>query len=333
MMLPTRRQLLATLSGTAVAGLFGGAPASADEGPPETRRIRIGRTSAICVVPKYAAEELLRAEGFVDVRYVDVKPADVVKMTAAGELDLEVNYTVNFIKAIDGGAPLTLLAGVHVGCFELFARDNIRGIGDLRGKIIGDQRFGSTQHLLVVMLMAAQVGIDPVKDIRWVTDPKVKPMRLFVAGKIDAFLAFPPEPWELRARKIGHVLLNTALDRPWSQYFCCMLAGNPEFVRRHPVATKRAVRAILKAVELCASNPARVARQLVDGRFIKNYDYALQMLRDLPYDWRDYQAEDTVRFYALRMREAGFIKSTPQQIIANNTDWRFLNDLRRELKA
>jgi NitT/TauT family transport system substrate-binding protein len=112
-----------------------------------------------------------------------------------------------------------------------------------------------------------------------------------------------------------------------------MLAGNPEFVRRHPVATKRAVRAILKAVELCASNPARVARQLVDGRFIENYDYALQMLRDLPYDWRDYQAEDTVRFYALRMREAGFIKATPQTIIANHTDWRFLDELKRELKA
>ena len=64
------------------------------------------------------------------------------------------------------------------------------------------------------------------KDIDWVTSPSVKPMQLFAEGKIDAFLGFPPEPQELRARKIGHVIVNSAVDRPWSQYFCCMLAGN-----------------------------------------------------------------------------------------------------------
>ena len=41
-----------------------------------------------------------------------------------------------------------------------------------------------------------------------------KPMDLFADGKIDAFLGFPPEPQELRARQIGHVILNSAVDRP-----------------------------------------------------------------------------------------------------------------------
>jgi len=124
------------------------------------------------------------------------------------------------------------------------------------------------------------------------------------------------------------------VDRPWSQYFCCMLAGNREFVRRHPVATKRAMRAILKAADLCAGEPARAARLLVDGGFTPRYDYALQTLKDVPYDrWREYDPEDTIRFYTLRMRDAGFIKSTPQKIIADSTDWRFLDELKRELKA
>ena len=103
--------------------------------------------------------------------------------------------------------------------------------------------------------MAAHVGLDPVKDIHWVTDPSVKPMELFAEGKIDAFLGFPPEPQDLRARHIGHVIVNTAVDRPWSQYFCCMLAGNRDFVRKYPVATKRVLRAILKAADLCATEP------------------------------------------------------------------------------
>ena len=182
--------------------------------------------------------------------------------------------------------------------------------------------------------MAAEVGLDPKKDLHWIGNPKEKPKDLYIAGKIDAFLAFPPEPQELRARHIGRVIFDTAVDRPWSQYFCCMLAGNPEFVRRHPVATKRAMRAILKATDLCASDPGSATRMLVDGRFTSRFDYALQTLKDVRYDvWREYDTEDAVRFWALRMREAGFIKSTPQKIIAENTDWRLLDELKRELKA
>jgi len=147
------------------------------------------------------------------------------------------------------------------------------------------------------------------------------------------FLA-PPEPQDLRARHIGHVIVNTAVDRPWSQYFCCLLGGNAEYVRTHPVATKRVLRAVLKAADLRATEPDRAARRLVDSGFAPRYDYAFQTLSELPYDkWREYDAEDTMRFYALRLREAGFIKSGPQKIIADGTDWRFLNELKRELKA
>jgi NitT/TauT family transport system substrate-binding protein len=35
----------------------------------------------------------------------------------------------------------------------------------------------------------------------------------------------------------------------------------------------------------------------------------------------------------LRLRDAGFIKSTSQKIIADGADWRFLEELKRELKA
>jgi hypothetical protein len=115
--------------------------------------------------------------------------------------------------------------------------------------------------------MAALVGLDPVKDIHWVTDPAVKPIERFIDGKIDAFLAFPPEPQELRARHIGRVIVNTAVDRPWSQYFCCLLGGNADYARKHPVATKRVLRAILKATDLCATEPERAARRLVEGDF------------------------------------------------------------------
>jgi NitT/TauT family transport system substrate-binding protein len=185
----------------------------------------------------------------------------------------------------------------------------------------------------LVTIMTSYLGLDPAKDIHWNNDASVTPKELFVAGKIDAFLATPPEPQELRARKIGHVLVNSAVDRPWSQYFCCMLTGNAAFVRKHPVVTKRVVRAVCKGADLCASEPMRVAQVMVDQGY--RYDYVVQTLNDVPYNgaWRDYDADDTLRFYALRLREAGFIKSLPQKIIDEGSDWRFLNEVKRELKS
>jgi NitT/TauT family transport system substrate-binding protein len=185
-----------------------------------------------------------------------------------------------------------------------------------------------------MILMAAYVGLDPVNDIHWITSEELTPTELFVEGKIDAFLGAPPRPQELRARKIGHSIFNNAVDRPWSQYFCCMISGSADYVKRYPVATKRVLRAILKAADLCVSDPQWVAQQMVDRDFVPSYDYALQTLKDIRYDrWRDYDPEDSMRFYALRMQETGMIKSSPQKIIADGTDWRFLDELKRELKT
>lgn len=159
-------------------------------------------------------------------------------------------------------------------------------------------------------------------------------MDLFVEGKIDAFLANPPELQEVRARNIGHVIVSSITDRPWSQHYCCMLATHTEFAGKYPVATKRVLRAILKAADLCASEPERAAQLLVDRGYTKRYDYALQALNEIRYDvWRDFNPQDTLVFYALRLYEAGLIRLSPQKLIAEHTDWRFLDEVKRELKA
>ena len=332
-MMIARRRFISGLAAAGTAALVLRRRVFAAEGRLETTSVRLPKVFGVCISPQDVAEELLHAEGFTDVHYIETEAAQVAGAIGHGKLDFGLNYAPLAIPAIDSGEPLTMLAGIHVGCFELFAKEDIGNVADLKGRSVGVQDWGSTAHVLVA-LMAAHVGLDPAKDIRWAADPKVKPIDQFIEGKIDAVLAFPPQPQDLRARHIGHVIVNSTLDRPWSQYFCCMLVGNRQYVQSHPVATKRAVRAILKATDLCATEPTRVARQIVDGGFTPRYDYAAQALSELPYDkWREYDPEDTVRFYALRMREAGFIKSTPQKIIADGADWRFLNELKRELKA
>ena len=113
-----------------------------------------------------------------------------------------------------------------------------------------------------------------------------------------------------------------------------MLAVNAAYAEKNPAATKRVVRAILKSADICAAEPERVARLLVDGGRTEQYDYAVQSLRELPYsNWRDFDPEDTVRFFSLRLHEAGIVQSNPNDIIANGTDWRFVNEIKRELKT
>jgi NitT/TauT family transport system substrate-binding protein len=225
------------------------------------------------------------------------------------------------------------VGGEHVGCFELFAREGIGSMLDLKGKTVGVQAVSSSQYLFLSG-MASYVGLQPANDIRWVASSSPKPMDLFAEGKIDAFLGLPPEPQELRARKVGRVIFNSATDRQRSQYFCCLLAGNRDYVRKFPVATKRFLRAIIKAGDLCVAQPERVARYMVDAGFTPRYDYALQTLKEIQYSkWREYDAEDTIRFYSLRLRESGLIRATPNKILAVGTDWRFFNELKRELKG
>ena len=107
-------------------------------------------------------------------------------------------------------------------------------------------------------------------------------MDLFVEGKADAFVGYAQEPAELRAKKVGHVIVDTAQDRPWSQYFCCMVVANRDFAQRNPIATKRVLRAILKAADICAAEPERVARFLADKLYEPRYAIGLEVMKSCP---------------------------------------------------
>ena len=329
----TRRDFLAGTSALGAASLLGFPRFASADPPPEITRIRMA-TASLCTSPMYIAEELLRAEGFSDVQYVEDNTPEVgtAKMVATGAVDFDMTFGLTTLLRVDAGEPVVMIAGIHAGCYELFGNAQIRSIRDLRGRKVAVPGLGSSHHLYL-SVVASYVGLDP-DQISWVTMSPKEAMRQLAEGKVDAYLGFPPDPQLLRAQGIGHVLLNSSTDQPWSQYFCCMVIANRDFVQRYPVATKRALRAMLKATDLCATQPGRSAQLLVDKGYVQSRDIALRTLSDVDYrKWRDYSPEDSVRFFGLRLREVGLVKSTPQQLIARGTDWRFLNALKKELKA
>src|SRR5262249_53493312 len=223
-----RRFLGVTLAGT--AGPLGLHPKPvAAEPPPETTKLRVLQLQSICQAPLYVTNELLRLEGFTDVQFVKTVGGVLAKNLAAGEVDIGMNYIAPNLLRLDAGDPLMILAGGHIGCLELFGTEAVRTLRDLKGKTVAlTFGLGGPEHIFIASF-TAYVGLNPSRDINWVTHPMDEAVRLFAEGKVDAYLGFPPTAQELRAQKIGHVVLNTAVDRPWSQYFCCMIIAHRDF--------------------------------------------------------------------------------------------------------
>jgi NitT/TauT family transport system substrate-binding protein len=130
-MMQTRRRFLTILSATGAAGFLRTPPTFAAEGPPELTSVRFAKFPAICFAPQYVCEELLRAEGFTDIRYLDTDGTATPYDLGRSKFDFATSLAMQHIGGIDAGAAITIVSGVHAGCYELFAQPGIRGIADL----------------------------------------------------------------------------------------------------------------------------------------------------------------------------------------------------------
>jgi len=184
--------------------------------------------------------------------------------------------------------------------------------------------------------------MDPRTDVNFIEiGPDVPALRdAFVDGRSQAFMASAANGPQLRRnpKNPGKVILDTTMDKPWSQYYCCQLAVNRDWARRNPIATKRVTRARAPGGrpgdEGSGGRRAPVRRRGVTSRRLpprRTRNIVNEVIRDLSYDWRELDPEETLRFFALRLADAKLITSTPQQLIAQGTDLAYMRQLRKEL--
>ena len=305
------------------------------EPPPETTVLRLRKWVPACWVPFYVAEPLLRAEGFTDIRYVSGPGTEYVEMIEREEVDLGPSFTpLDMVNVERNKHPLTFISGLHRGCYALVGNDQIRSVSDLKGKTVWTGTLKDNGPHIFFKTIVSYVGLNPDTDFNYLWISKDEAMKLFLEKKIDAFMSFPPGPQELMDKGIGHLLVDTNIDRPWSQYFCCMITGHSKFIEKNPIATKRAVRAILKANDIVVKNPHLATDTLIHRKIRKESEkkYIFQAIKDIPYgNWRGYNPEDTIRYYALRLREVGMLKTQPETFIKKHTDWTVVNELKEEL--
>jgi len=350
--LVTRRELLKRTAGTAAAlggaGLIAacappGPTSAASPGatlpPPETTTVRLVSSPA-CDPPTALAKEFLLEEGFTEVQYVRV-PVTTTEWLTADKADFNSGYGNLIVANVDAGLPIVALAGIHPGCFELFVRPGIATIRDLRGRTVAvNAKNASDQYFGFFSILLAHVGVAPT-DVNFIEiKPDTTALRdAFVDGRSEAFIAAAQFGPALRRdpKNPGTVILDTTMDKPWSQYYCCQLVANRDWARRYPIATKRVTRAVLRAADAVTKDRARAAHEYVARGFFAtpsptDEQVFTEVIRDLSYDWRDLDPEETLRFFALRLADAKLIKSSAQQIITQGSDFAYMRQLRSELK-
>jgi len=191
---------------------------------------------------------------------------------------------MNFVDApdpMDAGAPITLSGGVHPGCFELFANENIRSITDLKGKSVGVRAWVSQHSFLAVSQLCR---LDPPR-----TSMDTRQRQTIGALRRRKDRCVPG--FSRSRRNCGPADRScdrhSTLDRPWSQYFCCMLAGNADSsatIRPRPSVV---LRAILKRLTSASRTQASRATGFGWG-VTASYEYALQTMKEVPYQVREY---------------------------------------------
>jgi len=346
----SRRDLLRWTLGTSAALAGGGILAACSQPtgpgagaalpPPEITTVRLVSPAA-CDPPTALAKEFLLEEGFTDIQYVRV-PVTTTEWLTADKADFHSGYGNLIAANVDAGLPMVTLAGIHPGCMELFATPGISTIRDLRGKTIAvNATNASDQFYGFFSILLAYVGVDQRTEVNFIeVGPDLNALRdAFVDGRSQAFIApaaFGPS-LHRNPKNPGKVILDTTMDKPWSQYYCCTLVANRDWARRYPVATKRVTRAILRATDAVAKDKPRAAHEYVARGFYAapsptDEDITNEVIRDLSYDWREIDPEETLRFFALRLADAKLIKSTPQQIIAQGSDFAFMREQRTALK-
>ena len=354
----TRRELLRRTLGTGAALAGGGLLAAcgsqglvvpragATLPPPETTSLRFVSPPA-CDPPSALAREFLLEEGFTDIQYVRVSNTTTEWLTK-GVADFATGYGNLIAANVDAGLPILTLAGMHPGCFELFALPGISTIRDLRGKTVAvNARDVSDQFYGFFGILLAYVGVDPRTEVNFVEiGPDLNALRdAYLDGRSQAFIAPAAYGPALRRnpKNPGKVILDTTMDKPWSQYYCCQLVANRDWARRHPIATKRVTRALMRGCDEVTKDKPRAAREYVarfpatasptEAQIASELSITNEVIRDLSYDWRELDPEETLRFFALRLGDAKFIKSTPQQVIAQGSDFAYMRQLRTELKT
>lgn len=310
------------------------APASASPSPlppPESTTIRLG--IGACDLPIFAAERNLRDEGFTDVQFSD-SPA--VPALTGGKADLVTMFVTTLAVNVEAGTPLLGLGGLHTGCAQVWAPLGVATMKDLVGRTVVVRSKAPTDNTYAYIAIGLKnAGVDP-SSVNFVVQPDADLTKMFLDGKSDALFLAAQNTFAFQTNpgNKGHVVLDQAMEAPWSQEVCCVLTTTTDWAKANPVAAKRALRAIYRAADSIPMDRADLAKVATDSGLFggaKNVAVVRGAANMVPYDWRNYDLAESTRFHAKLLNQVGLSKMTPDEAVTRATDLLFSQQLRREI--
>jgi NitT/TauT family transport system substrate-binding protein len=297
--------------------------------PPETTTIRLGTLP--CDHPVMASEAFLQQEGFTRTEIL------AGRQLAGGRVDIDVAFTVfDVAQLLESGQRIVVFAGLHPGCVEIWAQPGIGSLQDLRGRtlVVQSRTLGNFAYSYPAIALKHS-GVE-LNQVNWVVQPDANPVALFLEGKNDAVYAAQVGSAALHANPAnrGHVIHSQLMDRPWSVLPCCMIVAKQEWYSANPVAAKRTVRAILRAADAQTSSRADAVKRVTDRGLFggpANFENVLFAASMVPANWRDLDAERSLRFYGQLLADVGLLKVSVEDMV-RTIDSRILEELRVELR-
>jgi NitT/TauT family transport system substrate-binding protein len=300
-------------------------------GPPETTSI--GLAAGACDSAIFGAERYLREEGFTDIRFTDTAtPAAIT----AGTAQIGNAFPHAFFNAVESAPKVVALGGLHTGCNEIWANTGIASVKDLKGRqiTVTSKALSNLQYAWIAMVVK-QAGVDP-KDVNFVVQADANSTQLYLDGKDAAIFVATTAAAALKTNPAnkGTMIFSQVMDEPWKSNNCCFILASEPWYRANPIAAKRAMRAIYRTADTLPANRSDAAKLAADkGLFggapaLANITTAANMV---PLDWRSYDLEKAVRFYAPLLTDVGLLKASTDDLL-KAVDLKIFKELSTELK-
>jgi NitT/TauT family transport system substrate-binding protein len=281
---------------------------------PDAVKVKVGVIGLTCEAPIYVAVEkgFFKDEG-LDVSLIKYSNWSTYKdALGLGGFDITHHLIMMFLKPIEQGMDVKILAGVHRGCLRVqtSTTGSVQTLSDLRGKRIGVPGMGTPPFIFANRALALQ-GIDPAKDITWKVFPAGELKLALERGDVDAVADSEPIGTILLASGKVKNVADQAVDEPFASEYCCAVVANGKFVANNPKAAAAATRAILKAAKWVEANPRAAAIMAVEKKYLASTpELNTVAISHLRYEPSIAGGERAVRSAAVAMKQVKMLNAS-----------------------
>src|SRR5262245_64556416 len=291
-----------------------------EAGSTSLTKVKVCYIGLTCEPPIYVAYEkgFFTEEG-LDVELVKSDWDSMRDGLGLGRFDATHTLIMYLLKPIEEGLDVKLTGGIHSGCLRVqaSAKSNIKQIADLKGKRIGVSHMGAPPFLFASRVLAAN-GIDPKKDVEWITFPSDAMELAIDKGQVDVVADAEPIGTLLLARDKVRKVVDQFADPPYSEEYCCVTAVNGAFARKNPKAAAAVTRALLKGAKWVAANKSAAAKLAVEkGYLASTPELNVEAIRDIKYMPGVAKATRDILHVAEEMKAADFLRpnTDPEQLV------------------